>query len=209
MRLEKFINEATVDDEKMVSTLRKECSQWLEEMGDRRVWRGFKGGVTKTTKKFPRQDRRPLDMPMVVHNTLDDLLKKKFGWKPRSQGVFVANDPRFADNFGKSYLIWPCNGYKYIYNKDIGDLYQVLQEGGDFLLQNVDGANVIPSENWNDEKIRNSVLKKLLSGYTDKGLVKQWPGFEIMMHCPNGYWVFGEDGFFSDNYWDLLDGFKS
>jgi hypothetical protein len=36
-----------------------------------------------------RKNRKPLDTPLQIHNYWNNLFQKKFGWKVRSEGVFV------------------------------------------------------------------------------------------------------------------------
>jgi hypothetical protein len=78
-----------------------------------------------TIEKFNvRKDRLPVDTNIESHIMLDDLFKEKFGWKVRSEGVFVWS--HFHVDEPVNFLFFPIGNYKIVFNKDIDDLYDEL-----------------------------------------------------------------------------------
>ncbi len=75
-----------------------------------------------------RKDRAPLDMSRYHHNALDDLFNKKYGWKARSNSIFVTGRAAFAAGYGAVYMIFPIDRYKTIYNPNIKDLLLTVED---------------------------------------------------------------------------------
>jgi hypothetical protein len=137
MNFSNYITESDKIDS-LFDTLNKECSQFIKE---------YKRGIcsfVRTSESYEskftvdmfsvkqRTDRRPSDTPLLVHNRIDELLKSKFGWKPRSEGLFawIAKNRGSTwhwnriSNFSKIIrIVFPTNGYKYIYNDKIPDVF--------------------------------------------------------------------------------------
>lgn len=201
MRLEKYILEG--DTKADLDTFLKETKQYRDEMRGSRLWRAHNHRVISVQKFSARSNRRPKDTPQEVHEFLDKFFQTNFGWKARSQGVFAASTPNGIDIFGKyTDLIYPCNGYKFVYSKTIQDLTNWLEEGGYIDSVNADKWESI---NFDDTVVRVQLLKKLQGMYIDKNL-RGATGLntEVMLHCPNGYYMLSGD-FFRINY-DAIEG---
>ena len=114
MRLNKHIDDVATAQIKEVV---KKCSQYFEEVGTiGHLYRGTNTFNPPVEIKTPRENRVPKDTEMFVHHTLDDLMYKKFGWRPRSSGVFATARPDIAWGYGQMTTIFvPTNGYKYLY----------------------------------------------------------------------------------------------
>lgn len=123
----KFLNENT-SAETVIKTIEKECSQFLKEIDYRNFfYRGYKN-TASFIKKTPRTDRRPLTTPIVWHDAFNYALKKKVGWKVRSEGVFASQSINEVIIYGEIYLFFPSNGYRYTYNPTLVDLTQELED---------------------------------------------------------------------------------
>lgn len=111
------------------NVLAKECKQMIgdiKKMGDV-LWRGTNQPVYE--KQIPHKSRKPVDTPEFLHILLDKMFKKNFGWKPRSEGVFVSLDKGLASSYSPSRrttIFMPVDGYKYLWSPDIDDLYDWL-----------------------------------------------------------------------------------
>ena len=141
MRLNKYINEnkTTIDPDEIVSILKKDCGKYIDmlkllsgRMGQKMIYRGIKNAKSNFMQVTPRKDRKPLDSTPIVHKYLDDLFKKKFGWKARSEGVMTSTRPRRM--YGKMYYFFPADGFKFLYSNEVTDLYMDLEDR----LQNYD-----------------------------------------------------------------------
>lgn len=81
----------------------------------------WKGPVAELT---PRQDRKPKDSDMETHVFADDIFKKKFGWKPRSEGVFVSSSRDMSHTYGDLYVFFPVDGFKFVWSENISDFWK-------------------------------------------------------------------------------------
>ena len=77
----------------------------------------------------PRPDRIPTHTAKNFHDMFDKLFYKEFGWKARSEGIFVSRDSKEIEIYGDIFYFLPCNGYKFIWSKHIEDLYVYLTNG--------------------------------------------------------------------------------
>jgi len=111
----------------VIQTLNKNCKPIINDLkksGKQLLWRGTRKSRTKSIIRVtPRQDRYPKDTPEFIHNSLDDEFEKKFGWRPRSSGVFVTARKSDAKSYGDAYIFFPVGKYRYIYNPNIVDLF--------------------------------------------------------------------------------------
>lgn len=196
MRLYNFLNES---DEITIDKVLSDCDKALSEFGNHtRLWRGVNYGVASVFKVIPRKDRRPKDTPLQVQNILDDLFKKKFGWKARSEGVFVSNGNSQAGEFGKYvYRFLPIGDYKYVYNPGISDLTAYLEEDG--FLSSSGGRFSIRYTGDVEE-----ALDSIVDGYKNKDLsYVATRGMEASFHCPDGYYLI-DASFIEDHYNELF-----
>jgi hypothetical protein len=126
-RLKNYLIEEKIELDEFVNTLWDECSEILTfyQRHKEYFYRGMRNVNMEKGYGFriTRTDRRPKDTPEDIQEMLDKKFKKKFGWKPRSEGVFANPDPSYASHYGKSVVIFPQNGFKYVWSPNIQDLY--------------------------------------------------------------------------------------
>ena len=91
------------------------------------LFRGIKKKIDTYEIITARKDRTPRDTPIEIHNKLDDAFNKKFGWKVRSEGVFVAGDYVEAKYYGNPHLFIPLDPFEYVHSNKIKDLYAHLE----------------------------------------------------------------------------------
>jgi hypothetical protein len=145
-----------------------------------------------------RKDRKPLDTPRGVHEYLDSLFNKYFGWKGRSEGLFVWSHKLTMPR--QTYLVFPIGKYRYVYSDDVPDLFAILADNiflyTDKELEKLThiGSRGIPKEKWNDavkDKERQEKLEKLVKTYKSKGLKelssKSMSPIEVMIDCKEYY----------------------
>lgn len=218
MRLKNYINEDVLLADDVFGILKKDCPQTLKILSKSNfayfIYRASKKTVGTIEKITPRNNRIPKDMPTKLHNLIDNLFKKKFGWKARSVGVFAAS--QYFNNFneyGTEYLFFPIGQFKFVWSPEIKDLYEMFDwdtlsyyKGGDVkkeVLYN-DYNNYLdlhPGEDMEydeyidkHEKIIDNAMKTrindLVKTYTDKDLTKALEkGHEIMFKCDKYYLV--------------------
>jgi len=124
MRLLNYIKEEAIDYEMIYNKIRKDCLGFIKDTDKRPLFRGIRTPDKEMImKKTPRTDRIPKDTPVKVSNMVDDALYKKFGWKPRSEGVFVSSSCHTAEHYGDPFYFLPIGPYKYIWSTKVADLY--------------------------------------------------------------------------------------
>lgn len=174
MRLIKYLNE---EHDNIVKMIKANCKPWLSTIKPiiyknkgfiRYVGRKNK---VETIKRFtPRTDREPKDSSRELHDLFDSGFLERFGWKARSEGVFVWPSNNL-DTFNKDSLwtfFYPIGEFKYIWSPRVKDLYNIQH----LALEDPD---------------------KYLKTYTDKNLFKSFKsdlnfGNEVMFKC-NFYYL--------------------
>lgn len=112
-----------------IAKIKKECSQIVRiyKRTNKFLYRGL-----QTTNNFsfgkiiPRTNRRPKDTPREYSEKADDFFYRKFGWQPRKEGVFAVARFDTARSYSISShadIIFPANGFKYIWSPEVEDLY--------------------------------------------------------------------------------------
>lgn len=130
------------------SKVERECKYVLKDLRDKRnsghrmIWRGIKGvGDTGINKKNIRSDRSPKDSSADWHNAFDNVFKKEFGWKARSEGLFVTGNEGNAKGYGTGCVIFPVGRYTLLWSERINDLYGEIES-----------YNWEESDSWREEK---------------------------------------------------------
>lgn len=128
-----FLREESGDITITIEDVMAECLPFIRESEDNLIYRGINttsGEMTLETPDgdFPlyrmdvRQDRRPLHSDMRTHNTVDDFLKREFGFPGRSQGLFVTGNRTSASTYGPTYIILPRGEFRYVWSPQVRDL---------------------------------------------------------------------------------------
>jgi len=126
-RLKEYLIESSERDKGILRNISKECSEIIEIYRDIEVYlyRGINNISGEMGFRIPRRDRLPKDTPIEIQEKLDIEFKKKFGWKARSEGVFVTPRYNTASTYGTGYpvVVFPVNGFKYLWSPVYKDLY--------------------------------------------------------------------------------------
>jgi len=198
MRLGRYIHEErdewTVINE-TIDTLKRDCGPFLKDLSKagrgEKIFRGIKralktGSDTAVEKFKPRKDRWPSDVPQDIHEYVDKDFKDKFGWKPRSEGVFTSASYMTAANFGIPMFFFPIGKYRYIWAKGIGDFIGALDRAG---VIHYSGGKWRTDKSW-DKETREDRIDDILDGYTNKNLEKAITNNEeIIFNCKAYYLI--------------------
>ena len=223
MRLNNYITESKISKDRVfliLQDLYTKCMPFINDLvksgwnytlnGDRLMYSGrnhndisFIGGV--------RKNRQPLSTEKYEHNFLDRLFYKKFGWKARSNSIFCTGSKTVASSYGTVYGIFPIGKYKFIWNKDIRDLFMSFdyrkikitlidkhreelnalskypQDPEHMLYTKLDRKSKL----WKEYEL--DVYTDVISKYTTKNLTKAIRSSnEIMVGCEK-YYAVGEE----------------
>ena len=175
MRLQQYINEELVIDDwnEMLNIIKKDCSKSLKEFGSTPIYRGTKEIKKDNTliRVKSRIDRRPTDTPKHLHDLMDELFKKHYGWKARSEGVFVTKYLLDASSYGKVTLFFPIGDYKYLWSKKVDDLYEQIriQITEKILARGIYTRELLPKHITPEFK---EMLEDIIKTYTSKDFNK-------------------------------------
>jgi hypothetical protein len=154
--------------------------------GDKKVKLNVDGEIKTCLIKTARTDRKPLDTHPQISKLIDDQFNEKFGWKPRSQGVFCFSKERKhgATDFGKLHQIVPIGNFKYLWNPAIPDLtYKIFRLHGDIKV-----PKRPPNLEYSAEDLAKiaAETKSIIGEYQDGELgnaIYDDSGMEIMLGC--------------------------
>lgn len=203
MRLINYINEGSIKEKK---ELEKNCSQMIKlyQKYEKFLYRAVKGSKDFIKKKSRVEKRNPRDMPEGIHNKLNLIFKKKFGWPVRN-GIFVSGSASSIEEYGHTYAFFPKNGFKYCWSPKIRDLYVWIDQeiGRDAFEKGI----LRRIEKWEEveEKVLNKIILNALNQYTDKKIelaISNDVDREIIFNVKEYYlvdalaaekWLFGDD----------------
>ena len=205
MRLLHYINEEN-ELEKIAPILKKECSQILKVMKkDVFLYRGMKKGGEPFIERVPRTDRTPLDTSTTMHDIMNEYFKEKFGWAARSEGLFCTTSPSQARFYGDVYIIFPVNGYKFIWSPLVHDLFDKQNKFIKSFMKDRAGTKsdlhaFIDMSQTNSREIKEDVFSMLDNlKYTDKSLQKSIIfNSEVMVKC-NKYYAINKNKYYAFN----------
>jgi hypothetical protein len=125
--------------------IQMQCKPFLDAInGNGFLYRGIKGldkveshtaldsdgNEMEYAVKTVRQDRTPLDLDPSTHNIVGSFLKDRFGWNPRTEGVFAfGEDVSMSDlkAYGEPCVIFPIGEIKYVWSRHVEDLYSDMK----------------------------------------------------------------------------------
>lgn len=186
MRLDNYLIEQEESEiEETIQAIKRDCKPYLKESRNQFLFRGtkkpFQGLMITRT---PRQDRRPLGTPPEWHNWADNYLLNKFGWRGRSQGVFVAGEEeavRIYGGFMGTYLVFPIGPFEYIWSPLIRDFTAII--------------SFREFRTFKEDPAFNKRVMDFMKSYTNKNLhvaLSKHPGNEVMIRCKKYYQVKSE-----------------
>lgn len=192
MRFDNYLTEIVMSKESLNKLLPdySEILNIYKKAEGRYLYRGTKHKFGFASK-VPRKRRRPLDTPLLFHNYLDEMFLKYFGWKARSNGLFTTISSSYSGYYGSNlYIVFPKNGFNYVYNQNIPDLYRHIMDAFFFYEK-----GTLPSDTKKD-------IEAIVKNYTDKGLLKLLKSYsddiEVAIQCDK-YYLLHKD------YENLLD----
>ena len=177
------------DIDYMINLLRKDCKPFIKELKKNKILL-FSGRdeLENFLKRTVRQDRKPRDTPLEIHDFIDNWFYKKFGIKARSNTIFCSTIELTTAEYGESYIVFPIGNYTTISSDAITDLYieimdNIIKKNYPKLALNFkktikffDGKDSLYQE-----------IEKLLSGSNYKKNSIKNNTLEVMLHCKDYY----------------------
>ena len=124
MKFLHYINEnlKELNDDDMEFLIDRDCQPWIKASQGETVYRGAKN-KPYNYKGTVRTNRKPLDTEPIIHELFDKTIQAKYGFKPRSNGLFITGNLADARRYGKVYKIYPINKFKFLWSPNIRDFY--------------------------------------------------------------------------------------
>lgn len=152
-RLKNYIKEE-LNWRRIAEIIKKDCKPYLKEIGNLSLYRGMFAENRPFVKKISRTDRKPKDSSLVSHKIMDNIFKKKYGWKARSEGVFVTGDRSITHAYGITYIYFPIGKYKYLWSPNIHDLgTEIVSDRIKLITDNYTNKNLKLAAKSNNEII--------------------------------------------------------
>lgn len=135
-------------NKKTLAMINRQCSEIINEYKQANgiLLRGVVNLTSEISpniyKKIPRTDRKPKDSNPESHEIIDKIFEKKFGWRPRTEGVFAITSPVNAAYYGSVCVFLPANGYKYIWSPKYKDLYSNFLNDIEMYLEEYQWENI-------------------------------------------------------------------
>ena len=157
-----------------ITKIRENCKPFLKEKVI--MYRGSHKKIELLRKTRRRKLRKPKDTDIRVHKIAEKFFMKKFGWKPRSQGVFAVGSYSAATYYGNAYYFFPIGSYRYLWSPDKSDFYL----GAPSMKTDLDMGHPSRVENK---------LETLIKTYKDTGLktAVEKQTFEVMFDVDSFY----------------------
>jgi S-adenosylmethionine:tRNA-ribosyltransferase-isomerase (queuine synthetase) len=154
-----------IESENFLNQMFSECNIFIKDL--KKCEKGnflFRGineiNLNITQSKSNTDNKRiPTDTPKMIHDILNDIFRKKFGWNVRN-GIFAfgqkihilkkhhikneiyIDNGYIESNYGlETYILFPSNSYNIVWSNTINDLIDILDEE-DLLIKNLD-SNII------------------------------------------------------------------
>ena len=211
MRLGNYLTESKIEPiEEFTELVKRDCGKFLKEINPYKnfLYRGL-SGVGGMGIKTPRADRMAKDMSLSGHEYLGNLFKKYHGWNARKEGVFCSGNIGETSSYGISYIVFPIDGYKYLWSDDIRDLFSCMEQDQDFkykgdyanfsVLWNEDELNYFMSEYDYDSDDENDIIFKAdkevnnaIKNYKNNDLSKYLTTYdenELTLKCKKYYYI--------------------
>jgi hypothetical protein len=181
------------------------CGPYLKDLkAGKNIFSRFsvKYSFTDITIYPLKKDRKPRDTPKALHDIMNDSLREKFGWSPRSNGLFVWLTRRSSierliklhkTSNSKLAYVFPIGPYKYIYSPSIEDIYMNWEATYNERTSYVNSSTLDSPEAL--EIFEKWWFEEILKTYTNKDAMKlfltSYDRIECMLKCNNVYLIPG------------------
>ena len=118
-----------VTDPDYMNMVRRDCKPFLEQSGDKKVYRGIRKNYSEVFFKVTvRQDRKPLSFNSVEHALLIDAFEKGGFTANRNNSMFCTGSLRHTKSYGTAYEVYPIGDFSFTWSPKIRDLFTTWYE---------------------------------------------------------------------------------
>ena len=149
------ICESTTSIDSIIAKVKKDCKTYLREADDCLMYRGFNSEKffepMTIIQHFP--NRKPINTTTLAHNMLDDYSLEKFGWKIRSDTLFVSGDYYRARDYSYDsnnvYVVFPIDEFEFVWSPKVDDFYAGGEDMPDPQVHNIN--TYVPTDEYRKE----------------------------------------------------------
>jgi len=193
MRLQQYITEGVSvkydDIYDIIPLIKRDCKKWINESNGQFAFRGMKNKPL-FIKHDVRKNRKPKDTSKSQHELMDNVMNDKFGWHPRSEGLFCSGDMMSTTDYGVPYMIFPIGDYRYVWNPKVKDSFLDTSNFSSWWVQLL---SIAIEDKFLNKFIMEKSTKKMLKGYIDTGLSNALRrDNEVMVECKEYYAIRAE-----------------
>lgn len=192
MRLIKYINENEKFPDQAFEQFIKDCNPFLRDWKKTKLNTFLYSGRQNKPYWFigkVRENRKPKDTPLPVHDSIDNWFLKNIGITVRSSTIFCSSDKGFVQSYGETFAIFPIGKYEIIWSPKVRDLFKIWNK--DFSDEYWDKPQEF--DTWDMPKEFEKILKTYKKGDL-RGALQS--GNEVMVYCKEYYAIeysyFGE-----------------
>lgn len=153
-----------------VQQIMEKCKPYLSEingdLGNYPLYRGTRRKHKPGTKlTHYSEPRTPVDTDLETHDLFNQIIQKAGKTADRSNAIFTSGSLAVAKRYGDTDLVFPIGNFYYTWSTEVADWYAILQSELENLEYSIKG---------DDNSLKQAIKSK----------------HEIMIHCPNGYYVY-------------------
>lgn len=147
--------ESLTSIDNIIAKIKKDCSLYLQEADEQLMYRGFNSNNVfepmTIIKHFP--NRKPVNTTNLAHTLLNDYSLEKFGWKIRSDTLFVSGNYNIASDYAYDannvYVVFPIDKFKFVWSSYVDDFYAGGENIPEPPVDNID--TYIPTDEYRKE----------------------------------------------------------
>lgn len=153
-----------------VEQIMEKCKPYLSEingdLGNYPLYRGTRRKHKPGTKlTHYSEPRAPVSTDLETHTLFDQIIQEAGKTANRSNAIFTSGSLAVAKRYGDTDLVFPIGDFYYTWSTEVADWYVITQR---------ELADLEDSIKGDDNSLKQAIKSK----------------HEIMIHCPNGYYVY-------------------
>lgn len=121
--------EAYITDDylaKVAKTIKANCGPYLKYKSTTPFYRGMRTQLRDLTEFTTLKNRAPKDMPLEIHQYLDNWFSANLGNRWRSNATFATGSSVEAIQYGFPYVFFPIGNFDFCWSEHFDDLFSAV-----------------------------------------------------------------------------------
>lgn len=111
------------ENAQIVKTILEECSDYVPYTKEGTLYRGINGNHDSFLYQEYPSNRKPTHSTIILHDFLNDVFARKGFKTNRSNSIFCSGRSSDAATYGTVYVVFPKNGFNFLWSPKISDAY--------------------------------------------------------------------------------------